>query len=109
PQSRPGDDLKKMLEDLMGGTRETKIPEPQVVKPKPQVHAEKPKYQHPVPHPVEHAKVAIHTFDKEKAAAIHAKQATDKPKPFSKKVLAEPVAEEEPVMDFDIRHAFIYS
>ena len=106
----PQQDFKKMLEDLLGGTREEKIPEPQI--PKAQVPIQK----------LQPVKIALHNTPKKET--ITASQV----KPFSaklhkpsekitrsqhiettKKVFSEPVVVEESVMDFDIREAVIYS
>jgi hypothetical protein len=106
PIPQPGDDMRKMLEDLLGGKQEEGIPEAAIPKPKPVF--EKPKHQQLVPHHMERAKTASHSFDKEKAA-VQEKQVTEKPKVVPKKIIAEPVMEAEPIPDFDIRQAVIFS
>ena len=106
PTPNPGDEMKKMLEDFLGGNPEVKIPEKQIPKLKPQPISIK-----PLP-----AKIITHA-KKEKAIASHIPSKTQKPeKPFltgdqyvSKKKFIESEVEEEPVIDFDIRQAIIYS
>ena len=100
----PQQDFTKMLEDLLGGTREEKIPEPEVLQPKPQPIVVK-------PHPT---KIITHSEKKEKIIPSHLHSKNPKedikhPKETAKKVFAEPVAVEEPEFDFDIRQAVIYS
>ncbi|TAL60047.1 MAG: hypothetical protein EPN85_08085 [Bacteroidetes bacterium] len=108
PENNSGDELKKMLEDLLGGGAEDEIPEKQILKPKPQVVYEKPppvKMQPPVPR-------------KEKLATYQtqAKPKVTSPAPafvahpeIVQKVFMERVPEEESGIDFDIRQAVIYS
>jgi len=110
PKQKPEDDFKKMLEDLMGGNPEVKIPDTQIPKVKPQ-----PVFIKPQP-----AKIATHHPRKEKLTTSHAKFISAKPKTTSastpfvshpeivQKTFAEP-DEEEATIDFDIRHAIIYS
>ena len=106
-----GVDMKKMLEDLLGGGSEEKIPEHQAPRPQPQPLSERPQ-------PV---KISTHSPPKEKLITAHTKSFSAKPKitsdkaPFikyseiSQKVFAEPIIEEESGVDFDIREAIIYS
>jgi len=106
PSKTPGDDLKKMLEEMLGGVPKAKIPEKQVAQSKPE----------PVKIKSQPAKIVTHA-KKVKATLSHAPSKTkEEAKPFlagekaaSKKVFAEVVAEEEPAIDFDIRQAIIYS
>ena len=111
----PQQDFKKMLEDLLGGVPEEKIPQPQV-----------PKVQAPV-HKPEPVKITIrHTPKRETAAVPREKPLSAKPANLAektshpqfyetaKKVFAEPVAVEEAGPDnyredIDIRQAIIYS
>ncbi|MEK6614721.1 MAG: hypothetical protein AABZ32_01215 [Bacteroidota bacterium] len=112
PKQKPEDDFKKMLEDLLGGAPEIKIPERQIPKVESQTIPIK-------PHPV---KISTHSPQKEKVITAPTKPFSIKPKitsekvPFIKhsesapKVFAEPMHEEESGVDnFDIREAIIYS
>jgi hypothetical protein len=97
---KPGEDMRKMLEDLLGGPRDEKTPE--VVLPKP-------KHKQPVPYHMEHAKIVSHSFDKVKTPVVPEKQVMDKPKIVPQKVAAEPAVEQSAAPDFDIRQAIIFS
>ena len=106
PQQNPGEDLKKMLEDLLGGGAQEDVPQAEVLKPRLTVVHEKPK-------PV---KAAVPAPRKEKPVAH---QATPQSVPAApafrahpevlQKSLNETIEEEETVIDFDIRQAVIYS
>jgi hypothetical protein len=111
PIPNAGDDMKKMLQDLLGGSPEEKTPEAHPDNSRelrPQPVFERPKHQQPVPHHMEHTKTVSHTFDKAKAQAIQEKH-VDKPKTVPKKIFAESTADNETTPDFDIRQAIIYS
>jgi hypothetical protein len=98
-----GVDLKKMLEELMGGTPGQDTPE----EPLPQkTRQRKPE---PVPHHLEHQKNVSHTFDKAKSSVAYPNPVAEKPKAAPRKVVAEAVVEEEANMDFDVRQAIIFS
>lgn len=112
PVSKPGDDFKKMLEDLLGGTQEVEVPEKQIQIPKPQPVTVRPRP----------AKIAPHHPKKEKLASQYAKPLTPKKSvpaestPVFKqhpeivqKVFADTAVEAEQGVDFDIRQAIIYS
>ena len=95
-----GEDLKKMLEDLMGIPQE-EIPKKEAVKPVPVVHADKraahvPKKEKQVVYEAMH-KEPVHST----VFPIHPKVALQ--------VAVEAAPEEEAVIDFDIRQAIIYS
>lgn len=113
PLPDTGNEIKKMLEDLLGGAPEVKIPEEQVPQIKPQPVSIKP----------QPAKISTHA-KKEKALVSHSPSKTQKAgaKSFltgeklvtSKKIFIEPELEEESASDsyrddFDIRQAIIYS
>ena len=108
PQKQPGEDLKKMLEDLLGVPSETP--------PLPQPAADHNKKPEPVKIKPQPAKIPAQK-QKEKSAHLHVpSQTKETPKPFlagekkmPKKILEEVVLEEEPEKDFDIRQAIIYS
>lgn len=106
----PQQDFTKMLEDLLGGTQEEKIPEPQLPKVQPPLHK---------PEPV---KISIHnTSKKETATVSNIKPLPAKPHKIpektshsqhyenAKKVFAEQVVVEETESNFDFREAVIYS
>lgn len=115
PTSSPvpdtGDEIKKMLEDLLGGDPEVIIPEKQAPKPKPLSVLPK-----PAP-----AKIAPHHPKKEKVTSesakplVSKKNITAEPVHFvshpelTQKVFSETITEEESAPDFDIRQAVIYS
>lgn len=110
PEHNPGDDLKKMLDDLMGRKSEEPVPQKPIIKPKPLVVAKKPKP----------AKVLSTISKKEKQAAYQEKKKeTAKPTAFVahpeivQQVFAENTSEEVNIdgspIDFDIRQAVIYS
>ena len=108
PQKQPGDDLKKMIEDLLG------VPQQNTPPPQPAMdHNTKPEPLKIKPQP---AKIVLHE-KKERAVPSHIPSKTkETAKPFltgekkaSPKVLQEVVAEEEQTEDFDIRRAVIYS
>ena len=95
----PQQDLKKMLEDIMG-VPEANVPEPQMVKPKVQPFAEKP----------QPAKISIDSSPKKgtvPASPVHPVHAVKHPLP--RKVILEPPVEETPAIDFDIRQAILFS
>ena len=106
PKQNPADDMKKMLEDLLGGGSEIKIPEKQVVQPK----------QEPVKIKPQPAKIITHA-QKVKAVPSHfPSKAKETAQPFlsgeketPKKVFVETSIEEDKDIDFDIRQAIIYS
>ncbi len=105
------DDLKKMLEDLLGEVPEIKIPERQKPQPKPQ-----PVFSKPAP-----AKIAPHHPKKEKLTSQPAKPlaTAKKAAPVTphfvshpeivQKAFTEISVEETSPIDFDIREAVIYS
>jgi len=105
PEHNPGEDLKKMLEDLMGGNTEEVRPE--VIKPKPQVV---------VPQKPKPVKITDHLTKKEKQAAYQTKKKEAYTPPVFiahpevvQKSFMELPPEEESQIDFDIRQAVIYS
>ena len=111
PPPKKEDDLKKILEDLLGEMPEVKIPEKQKPQPKPsQV------FSKPAP-----AKIVPKHPKKEKLVTRYAKPVTPK-KSLSaesphfvshpevvQKAFQENVIEEEVSVDFDIRQAVLYS
>ncbi|MBI4930651.1 MAG: hypothetical protein HY841_07805 [Bacteroidetes bacterium] len=116
PEASPipnhGDDMKKMLEDLLGRNPEVKIPEKH-----PDSYRDKVKHQ-PVSIKPQPSKITTHSI-KEKTIPSHVPSKTHKTAAqsfltgeqlaSSKKVFLESEAEEESVVDFDIRQAIIYS
>ena len=103
PQHNPGDELKKMLEDLLGGGAQEDVPQPEVLRPQPTVVYEKPKpVKASVPVPRKEKPVAPQM----KSAAAPAFRAHPE---VVQKGFIEPVQEEEMAIDFDIRQAIIYS
>lgn len=112
PLPNPGDDMKKMLEEILGKTPEVKIPDK---------HPDT--YREPKPHPIpvrtKPAKISHQAIKKEKAAVSHMPaKSVPKTEPHtflpsehisSKPVFQEPVLEEEVSLDFDLRQAIIYS
>ena len=112
PAPNPGDEMKKMLEELLGGSPEVDVPEKQVVKPRVQ-----PVSSRPAP-----AKIAPHHPKKEKLTTqpikpLASKQAVTAERThfvshpeLTQKAFAETqITEEETPVDFDIRQAVIYS
>ncbi|MBI4947173.1 MAG: hypothetical protein HY840_12330 [Bacteroidetes bacterium] len=101
----PQQDFTKMLEEILGGgAPEEKIPEPQVIQPKPQ----------PVAIKLQPTKIVTHSEKKEKITPSHLHPKNQKEeikyqKATAKKVVAESVAVEEPEFNFDIREAIVYS
>lgn len=99
----PRQDFTKMLEDLLGGVPEEKIPEPEVIHSKPQPVAIKPQL----------TKIVTHAVKKEKIISSHLHSHPNDEikhqKVMTKEVIAEPVAVEEPETNFDFREAIIYS
>ena len=104
PLPNPGDDMKKMLEEILGKTPEVKIPAKPIVRPEPVKIKQQP------------AKIITHA-QKIKASPSHIPHRTkEEVKPFlsgekeiAKKVFVETEVEEERDLDFDIRQAIIYS
>lgn len=104
PQNNSGDDLKKMLEDLLGGGSQEEIPERPVVVSRPHPVAEKPR-------PV---KITSNTTRKIQQSEQPAKQKETVPAftPHPEVVQKGNIPvfqEEESGVDFDIRQAVIYS
>ena len=111
PQYSPGEELKKMLEDLMGGTKEKKVPEVQAPKSKQQIPSGKPKYGQTRSHhhSTEYPKITSQSLEKEKPKSVPEEHLPDKSAKVSKKVFTVPVVEEKLESDFDIQQAIIYS
>lgn len=111
PPPQKEDDLKKMLEDLLGEIPEVKIPEKQQSLPKSQ-----PVFSKPAP-----AKVAPRHPKKDKSATSSAKPLTAEKSTISEtpnfvshpeviqKAFQENPVEDEASLDFDIWQAVIYS
>ncbi len=106
PETNSGDELKKMLEELLGGGAEEEQHEPEVIRPKPTVVYEKPQPK----------KVPANFSHKEKKTSSPARPNVATPAhafvahpEIVKKAFVEPVQEETADVDFDIREAVIYS
>lgn len=102
PEHNPGDELKKMLEDLLGGGEEVAIP---------QRHVEM-----PIPEPVIAPKPSANFLKKEKKAAYQTKKTEAYTPPafvahpeIVMNTFPELAPVEEGAIDFDIRQAIIYS
>ncbi|HEY4798998.1 MAG TPA: hypothetical protein VII99_07985 [Bacteroidia bacterium] len=117
PVPNPGDELKKMLQEVLGKVPE--VPVPPVSGKSPEKSVLKPKLQPVVakPQPTAHK---LHSNKKEKTASMQWKvkekeklkesaSSNLQPKPSTLKVSAEPVVEQEAGIDFDIRQAIIFS
>lgn len=105
PQHESGDELKKMLEELLGGGEEEEIPEKPVASPVPSVIPHK-----PAPKPVYQA------ARKEKQVEDTSKQKATLPVPgfhAHPEIIRQAFTGQEPEeveeIDFDIRQAVIYS
>jgi hypothetical protein len=111
PQHTLGDDLKKMLEDLMGESREVHEPEVLVPKPKQIIATENSKHRQPESrfHSAENQKNNTHLLEKEKLKSVHTEQATVKSKPVFRSTIVEPEVEDPQEVNFDMRQAIIYS
>lgn len=106
PSDTGGDEIKKMLEELLGGGEEETVPEKQVLIPKPQPVQQKPKTVRPVSHAQQKpVQPAYQTRQKEPIAPAAFRAHPE----IVQKVFNEPVQEEEVAIDFDIRQAVIYS
>lgn len=107
PEQSGGDELKKMLEEMLGGGDETEeIPEKPVLQPKPVPVFEKPKpievktRPQPKPRPV--------LSEEKPSTPAHAPAFIAHPE-VVKQAFSEPLSEEEAGNDFDVRQAVLYS
>ena len=103
PEFNPGGEIKKILEDLLGGKPDEKNPEVKVPKSNQKHSSTKP------PHHIEHPKIISQPIEKAKPKSVQNEHLVSKPQAVSKKVIAESIIEEEPEVDFDFRQAVIYS
>ena len=106
PRQNQGDDMKKMLEELLGKNPEIKIPEKQVANPKHEPVKIKPQPAKIVTHVKNIRATLSHVPSKTKEDA---KSFLSGEKQTAKKVFVETSVEEDRDIDFDIRQAIIYS
>lgn len=113
PQHDTAGDLKKMLEDLLGGGPQEEIPEKHSERPviPPAKPIPQPRQERPVP-----AKIVTHSTAVKATPSHSSSQTKNETKSFlsgekktKEKVTQEIVQEEEPSIDFDVRQAIIYS
>jgi hypothetical protein len=111
PNPSFGDDLKKVLEGLMGENKEVNQPELLAPKPKQQIATEKPKHRQPESrfHSAENQKINTHLLEKEKLKSVQTEQVTVKSKPVFRNAIVEPGVDEQKEVNFDLRQAIIYS
>ena len=107
PQQDPASDMKKMLEDLLGGgNKEMEIPKQETPQPKPQHIKSRPSGNIAPSHKKEKMTLShMPAKSSQKAKATPFLTAH----PAAKQAAVEPIVEEEATVDFDIREAIIYS
>jgi len=124
PEFNPGGELKKMLEDLLGGapvsqdkpvpsfSEEEKIPDTGVPRPHKQHSSGKPAKQSrktAASHRTGPAEVVAHSPHKSDLKSDKEEHLAHKSKAVRKEAIPELVAEESLETDFDFRQAIIYS
>lgn len=105
PKQNPGDDLKKMLEEVLGKTSPIKIPQ---LKPQSLPVKKQPAKSSPLQFKKEKAVISRMPAKSTPKKEPHTFLPSEHIVPFQKTELAA-AAEEEPVIDFDLRQAIIYS